>query len=62
MNVDEASAAITTLLVEEMDKEEKHFGTYDIVKSRVEIDLKIASSMKKKEKMVKKLKATWSGG
>ena len=56
INVDEASTAITTLLLEEMDKEEKPFGTYDIVKSRVEIDLKTTAAMKKKEKMVKKLK------
>ena len=57
INVDEAFAAITTLLVEEMDKEAKPFGTYDIVKSRFEIDLKMASTLKKKDKMVKKLKA-----
>ena len=47
INVDEASATITTLLVEEMDKEAKPFGTYDIIKSRVEIDLKMASTLKK---------------
>ena len=40
-----------------MDKEAKSFGTYDIVMSRVEIDFKTTSAMKKKEKMVKKLKA-----
>ena len=40
-----------------MDKEAKPFGTYDIVKSRVDIDLKTTLAMKKKEKMVKKLKA-----
>ena len=57
INVDEASVAITTLLSEEMDKEAKPFGTYDIIKSRVEIDLKTALAMKKKEKLVKKLKA-----
>ena len=57
INVDEASVAITTLLAKEMDKEEKPFGTYDIVKSKVEIDLKTTSAMKKKEKMVKKVKA-----
>ena len=57
INVDEASAAITTFLAEEIDKEAKPFGTYDIVKSRVEIDLKMASTLKKKDKMVKKLKA-----
>ena len=56
INVDEASAAITTLLFEEFDKEAKKFGTYDIVKSRVDTDLKIASSMRKKEKIIKKLK------
>ena len=39
-----------------MDKEAKPFGTYDIVKYRVEIDLKTTSAMKKKEKMVKKMK------
>ena len=32
MNIDEASAAITTILAKEMDKEAKPFGTYDIVK------------------------------
>ena len=57
INIDKAYVAIIALLSEEMDKEEKPFGTYDIVKSRVEIDLKTASTMKKKEKMVKKLKA-----
>ena len=40
INVDDASTTITTLLSKEMDKEAKPFGTYDIVKSRVEIDLK----------------------
>ena len=57
VNVDQASVAITTLLFEEIDKEAKHFGTYDIVKLRVDIDLKIASSLRKKHKIVKKLKA-----
>ena len=56
INVDEASTTITTLLSKEMDKEEKPFGTYDNVKSRVEINLRTTLAMKKKEKMVKKLK------
>ena len=56
VNIDEASAAITALLSKEIDKEEKHFGMYDILKSRVDIDLKIASSMRKKDKIIKKLK------
>ena len=51
INVDEASATIIALLLEEMDKEAKPFGTHDIVKSRVETDLKTTSVMKKKEKM-----------
>ena len=62
INVDEASATITTLLEKEMDKEAKPFGTYDIVKLRVEIHLKMASTIKKKDKMVKKLKATFGEG
>ena len=57
INVDEASTVIIAILVEEMDEEAKSFRTYDIVNSRVEIDLKTTSAMKKKEKMVKKLKA-----
>ena len=47
INVDEASVAITALLAEDFDKEAKHFGTYDIIKSWVDIDLKIASSIRK---------------
>ena len=62
INVDEASTTITALLVEEMDKEDKPFGIYEIVKSRVEIDLKMASTLKKKDKMVKKLKAKLGAG
>ncbi len=54
--MDEALAAITTLLAEDFDKEAKHFGTYDIVKLRIDIDLKIASSIRKKDKIIKKLK------
>ena len=57
INVDEASAAITALLAEDIDKDAKAFGNYDIVESKVEVDLKMASTLKKKDKMVKKLKA-----
>ena len=56
MHVDEASIGITTLLAEDFDKEEKYFGTYDIVKSRISKNLKIVSSMRKKDKIIKKLK------
>ena len=57
IDVDEALATITALLAKDFDKEAKHFGTYDIVKSRVSTNLKIASSMRKKDKIIKKLKA-----
>ena len=57
IDLDEASVAIIALLVEDFDKEEKHFGTYDIVKSRVSTNLKIASSMRKKNKIIRKLKS-----
>ena len=43
-------------MAKDFDKEAKHFGTYDIVKSRVSIDLKIESSLRKKDKIIKKLK------
>ena len=57
IDIDDASAAITTLLAKEPDKEATYFGTYDIVNLRVNTDLKIASSMKKKDKIIKKLKS-----
>ena len=56
LDVDQASTTITTLLVEETDKTVKHFGTHDFVKSRVVTDLKIASVVKRKDTIVKKLK------
>ena len=59
LDVDEASIAITTLLIEEIDKKAPHFGTYDVVKSKVETKLKIASIIKKKDKMVRKIKKTF---
>ena len=54
--MDQASATITAFLIEEIDKVSKPFGTYDVVKSRVETDLKIASIVKRKEKLVRKIK------
>ena len=56
LDIDQASAAITTFLVEEIDKVSKHFGTYDVVKSKVVMDLKTTSVIKRKDKLVKKLK------
>ena len=57
INIDEASTATTTLLTEEVDKATKLFGTYDVVKSKVEMELKTTSTLKKKDKLVRKLKA-----
>ena len=56
LDVDQALVAITTLLVEEIDKVVKPFGTYDVVKSRVETILKTTSIVKRKEKLVRKIK------
>ena len=57
LDVDQASPAITVLLVEDIDKNTKHFGTHDIVKSRVVTNLKIASVIKRKDKHKKKFGA-----
>ena len=56
LDIDQASVAITTLLAEEIDKATKHFGTYDVVKSKVVTDLKTTSVIKRKDKLVKKIK------
>ena len=50
------------MLVEEIDKSAKPFGTYDVVRSKVEMELKIASILKKKDKLMKKLKAIFGEG
>lgn len=62
INIDEASAAITSLLAEEIDKIAPHFGTYDVVRSKVDMEMKTVSTLKKKEKLVKKLKAKLGEG
>ena len=56
LDVEKALASITSLLEEKIDKAAKHFGTYDVVKSKVVTDLKTASAVKRKDKLVKKLK------
>ena len=56
LDVDQASIEITTLLVEEVDKAIKHFGTNDVVKSMVVTDFKTTTTVKKKDKLVRKLK------
>lgn len=55
--VDEALATIIALLVEEVDKNAKIFGNYDVMKSKVERDLKFTSTLKKKDKLMKNIKA-----
>ena len=57
INVDEASVAIAIFLVEEVDKNAKIFGNYDVMKSMVEMVLKTTSTLKKKDRLLKKLKA-----
>ena len=62
INIDEASVAITALLAEEVDKTTKLFGNYDVVKSKVEMELKTTSTLKKKDKLVRKLKEKFREG
>ena len=62
INVDEASAAIIALLVEEVDKNAKAFENYEMAKSKITMELKTTSVIKKKEKLVKKLKAKFGEG
>ena len=45
INIDEASTAKTTLLAKEVDKNAKIFGKYDVVKSKVEMELKTTSTL-----------------
>ena len=45
-----------------MEKVKKPFGTFDFVKSEVEIELKTASTIKQKDRWVKKLKARFGEG
>ena len=62
INIDEAFTTITTLLAEEIDKSAPHFGTYDVVRSKVDMELKTASTLKKNDKLVKKHKAKFGEG
>ena len=62
INVDEASASITALLAKEIDTSTKIFGNYDVMKCKVEMALKITSTLKKKDKLVRKLKDKFGEG
>ena len=55
LNIDETSTTITTLLVEETDKNAPTFGTYEEAKERITINLQITTMDKKKTKMMKRL-------
>ena len=57
INVDKASTTITTLLEENVDKISKEFGNYKMAKSKITMELNTGSVIKKKDKLVKKLKA-----
>lgn len=45
-----------------MDKTTKPFGTFDVVKSKIEIKLKTTSIINKKEKLVRKIKNKFGEG
>ena len=62
LDIDEASTVITVLLAKEIDKIVKPFGIYDVVKSKVEMDLKTTSMIKRKDKLVRKLKKRFGEG
>ena len=49
INIDEASKTITTFLVEDIDKSAKPFGTFNVIKSKVEMELTISSTLKKRD-------------
>lgn len=50
------------MLAKEIDKTTKPFGTYDVVKSKVEMEFKIASIIKRNDKLVKKIKKKFCKG
>ena len=62
INIDEVLVTIIALLTEEVDMTTNFFGNYDVVKSKVEVELKIASTLKNKHKMVRKLNAKFGEG
>ena len=53
INIDGASAIITPLLEKDIEKSAKPFGTFDVVKSKVEMELKTTSTLKKRDRLVK---------
>lgn len=62
INVDEAFATTIALLVEEIDKNAKAFANYEMAKSKITMELKTTSTIKKKDKLVKNLKEKFGEG
>ena len=62
INVHEASITITTLFVEEIDQNSKTFDNYEMDESKITMELKTTSVIKKKEKLVNKLKEKFGEG
>lgn len=62
INVDEASATIKASLVEDVDKNAKEFGNYELAKSKITMELEKTSIIKRKDKLVKTLKAKFGEG
>ena len=62
LDMHEALATIIALLAEDIERTEKPFATYDVVKFKVEMELKIASMIKRKEKLVRKIKKKFGEG
>ena len=56
INMDEAFTTITTFFVEDVDPNAIAVGNYDVAKSKIIMDLKTTSVMRKKNKIFKKLK------
>ena len=55
VNIDETSTTITTLLLEEVDKNAPYFGTFDEEKARITTNLQTTKEVRKKSKIIKNL-------
>ena len=55
LNIDEATATITTLLAEEIADKTPYFGTFEEAKSKISLRLLVATTERKRKKIVKNL-------
>lgn len=55
INIDEATAAITTFSAKEIDSKEPYFGTYEEAKSKITMGLMVATLERKRKNIVKNL-------